>query len=327
MPIKTTAQAINEATAQLLAADPGTYVIGEGITDQKGAFGTTLGLKDKFPTRVFDMPISESCLTGVAIGSALNDMRPIMVHMRVDFLLYAADQIINNAAKWYAMFGGQQSVPLVIRAVIGRGWGQGMQHSQHLASMFAQIPGLTVVCPSNAYDAKGLLIAAARGKNPVLFFEHRWIHELKMEVPDEMYEKYIWHGANSNCDVIRNGADVNLVASGYMVHECMKAAEFLSQQGIEAAVWDQYKIGHTTLGEKDLAVTESPGVIGPKIMSPAFTACPPSPTRSKNYYPTVVDIAIGAASVAQKPFNPHQLQKYLDAKPHDIPNPDFRGPF
>src|SRR5277367_1426562 len=144
-------EAIREATDQKMAPDP------------KGIFGTTAGLAEKYgPNRVMDMPTSENAMTGIAIGSAILGMRPIMTHQRVDFFLLALDQLINNGAKWHYMFGNQMKVPIVIRLIVGRGWGQGPQHSQSLHSFFAHLPGLKVVMPSTPYDAKGLLISAVQ---------------------------------------------------------------------------------------------------------------------------------------------------------------------
>lgn len=253
MPIKSVAEAIKEAHAQILESDPNAFIIGEGLGDAKRAFGTV-----PKSDRVLDMPVSENGLTGVCVGAAIYGMRPIMIHMRADFLLYAADQIINNAAKWWGMFGGKNgSCPLVIRAIIGRGWGQGMQHSQHLESIFSQIPGLTVVAPSNAYDAKGLLIWAHRQNNPVIYFEHRWIHELKCEVPDEMYEvsptPILLTQPKTSSQVIKT--------YGYLIHEALEAAKHA-----ELEVWDMR-------GPKGANWVEE-------------SCCPPSPALSKNFYPT-----------------------------------------
>lgn len=309
MPTRTTAEAIREATAQLLAESPDYYVIGEGINDPKAAFGTTKDLHKEFPGRVFDMPVSENGMTGVGIGTAIVGMRPIMVHMRADFLLYAMDQIVNNGAKWHQMFGGRGgNVPMVIRAVVGRGWGQGLTHSQHLESLFAQIPGLKVVCPSNAYDAKGLLISAARDNNPVLFFEHRWIHDLKSEVPDEMYEVDLIEPAMK-----REGKDFLLMAWGYMVHECMKAAEFLSKQGIEIGVLDTRGPVEVNF-QKASVIREESG-------------CPPSPHISRFFYPNVFSIMIEVGQKMNVKVDLTEAVKYLEGRPHDVPNPDFKGPF
>lgn len=307
MPVKTTVQALREATAQLLAESPDYYVIGEGVTDPKGAFGSTLNLHKEFPGRVWDMPVSENGMTGVCIGSAIAGMRPIMVHMRADFLLYAMDQIVNNAAKWHAMFGGQGgNVPMVIRAIIGRGWGQGLQHSQHLESMFASIEGLQVMCPSNAYDAKGMLITAARSKNPTIFFEHRWIHDLKAEVPDEMYE------VPDTPTFLKTGDGPTLISWGYMVHECLKAAEFLAKQNIHVSVIDAR--GPVNSMDGFIVIKEE-------------SCCPPAPSLSKGFYPSIVSIMIEVAEHLGVKVNLTEALAYEDSKPHDIPNPDFKGPF
>ncbi|MFQ5482693.1 MAG: dehydrogenase E1 component subunit alpha/beta, partial [Nitrospinaceae bacterium] len=181
----TFSQALHEAADHCLAEDPSVYVLGLGVPDPKGVFGTTAGLQEKYgPDRVMDMPVSENAMTGVAIGSAMTGMRPIMTHQRIDFMLLSLDQVINNAAKWHYMFGGQLKAPLVIRLLVGRGWGQGPQHSQSLQALFAHIPGLKVVCPFSPHDAKGLLIAAVRDPNPVIFIEHRWLHGLYGPVPE-----------------------------------------------------------------------------------------------------------------------------------------------
>ncbi|HEY9765762.1 MAG TPA: alpha-ketoacid dehydrogenase subunit beta, partial [Chroococcales cyanobacterium] len=215
----TYSQAINEALDQALERDPSVYLIGEGVPDPKGIFGTTLGLQEKFGSaRVMDMPLSENGMTGVAVGSALMGLRPVMVHQRLDFALLALDQIVNHAAKWHYMFAGQQSVPLVIRLILGRGWGQGPQHSQSLHSWFAHIPGLKVVMPTTPHDAKGLLMKSIEDDNPVIFIEHRWLHDIKGEVPTEPYGV-----ALGSCRVAREGKDLTIVSASYMTLEALKA--------------------------------------------------------------------------------------------------------
>jgi len=226
--------AIREALDLCLARDPSVYVLGLGVPDPKGIFGSTCGLQDKYgEKRVMDMPTSENGMTGIAIGSALVGMRPIMTHQRMDFALLAVDQIVNQAANWHYMFGGQQSVPLVIRLIIGRGWGQGPQHSQSLQAWFAHVPGLKVVLPATAYDAKGLLIESIEDPNPVMFLEHRWLHELKDEVPEGMYRVPLGKGR-----LVRQGTDVTIVATSYMTIEAIRAADLLAEEGIRAAVID-----------------------------------------------------------------------------------------
>src|SRR5579883_291096 len=181
-------QAIHEATDLCMEKDPSVYVIGLGATDPKGIFGTTSGLEAKYGSaRVMDMPCAENGMTGVAIGSALVGMRPILLHQRIDFAVLAMEQIVNQAAKWHYMFGGRKSVPLVVRLLVGRGWGQGPQHSQSLQAWFAHVPGLRVVLPSTPQDAKGLLISAVEDDNPVIFIEHRWLHNIAGPVPEGLY--------------------------------------------------------------------------------------------------------------------------------------------
>ena len=302
---KTTSQAICEASHQLLESDPRCFFIGEGITDHKRAFGTTDGLKDAFPDKVFEMPVSENGMTGVCVGAAISGLRPIMVHMRADFLLYAMDQIVNSAAKMHAMYGGQLNCPLVIKAVMGRGWAQGLQHSQRFERMFASIPGLKVVCPSNAYDAKGLLIWASRQNNPVIYMEHRWIHNIQSDVPDEMYE------VKPVPKVIRSGC-YTVAAWGYMVHECVKAAEFLSKQNITVEVID-YR-GPTPSDYDGLVIEEE-------------SMCPPSPALSKGFYPTPSKIMTKLSKYYGVTIDTSEALDYESKLTHDIPNREFVGPF
>ena len=184
MALITFAQAIRDAFAVSLAKDSGVMVFGLGTDDPRGVFGTTLDLHKEFGSeRVFDMPTSENAMTGIAVGAALAGLRPVLTHQRLDFALLSMDQLVNNAAKWHFMFGGQRSVPLTIRMIIGRGWGQGPTHSQSLQSWFAHIPGLKVVMPSTAEDAKGLLLSSIFDDDPVVFLEHRWLHNIKGDVP------------------------------------------------------------------------------------------------------------------------------------------------
>ncbi len=227
-------QAVHEAIELCMARDRSVYVMGLGVPDPKGIFGTTLGLKDKFGAgRVLDMPASENGMTGVAIGSALVGMRPIMTHQRIDFALLALDQIAGQAANWHYMFGGQARVPLVIRMIIGRGWGQGPQHSQSLHAWFAHIPGLKVVMPATPYDVKGLLIASVEDDNPVVFIEHRWLHNITGDVPGGLYRVPLGRSR-----VAREGDDLTIATASYMTLEALRAAEMLAEEGLNAEVID-----------------------------------------------------------------------------------------
>ena len=202
----TFSEAINESMFMSMKKYKNTICYGLGVDDPKRIFGTTNKLKESFGSnRVFDVPTSENALTGIGIGSALNGLRPIMVHQRLDFFLYAMDQLVNNAAKWSYVFGGSQSLPLTIRLVIGRGWGQGPTHSQSLQSLFLHIPGLKVVMPSNAYQAKGLLNSSILDNNPVLFLEHRWLHNTYSNVPKNFYKIPI-----DGPRIIKKGKDIKL---------------------------------------------------------------------------------------------------------------------
>lgn len=226
--------ALREAQDQALERDDRVFLIGEGIDDPGGVFGSTVGLAQKYGRhRVMDMPLAENGLTGVMAGAAMTGMRPVMIHMRVDFLPMAMDQILNHVAKWSYMTGGAVKVPLTIRAIIGRGWGSAAQHSQSLQALFAHIPGLQVVMPASPYDAKGLLLGCIASGIPSLMIEHRWLYDRTEGVPEEPYL------IPAGCGVIRrSGTDISLVGVSHMVYELLVAAEELAKEGISAEVVD-----------------------------------------------------------------------------------------
>lgn len=226
--------AINEALHQMMALDRSVFLIGQGVKSPWYVGKTALGLLEKFGSeRVIDTPVSENSMTGAAVGAAISGMRPVVVHPRMDFMLYAFDPIVNEAANWHYMCGGNSSVPVVIWGIINRGGEQGAQHSQALHALFAHIPGLKVVMPSNPYDAKGLMIAAIRDDNPVIYIEDRWLHEETGVVPEDIYEVKIGKGAT-----IRKGADLTLVAFSYMTFESIKAVQDLEKEGIDVELVD-----------------------------------------------------------------------------------------
>jgi pyruvate dehydrogenase E1 component beta subunit len=227
-------QAIREAHAQMLASDPRVFVVGQGLWSPWYAGASLDGLDQEFGrARLLDTPVSENAVTGMAVGAALAGMRPIVFHPRMDFMLLAADPIINQAANWSYLFGGQIGVPLVIRAVINRGGEQGAQHSQALHAMFMHIPGLKVVMPATPYDAKGLLIAALEDPNPVLYIDDRWLYAQSAPVPEEMFRVPIGSAVAS-----RPGTDVTIVGVGWMAAEALVAAESLAGDGVNAEVID-----------------------------------------------------------------------------------------
>ena len=225
--------ALREAQAQALERDARVFVMGEGVDDTAGVFGSTLNLHKEFGPRVFDTPIAENGLTGFAVGAAVAGSRPVLVHMRMDFLPLSFDQILNHAAKICYMSGGRVRVPLVIRCIIGRGWGSAAQHSQALHALFIHMPGIKVVMPSSAYDAKGLLLSSIADDNPVVFIEHRWLYDRKGLVPQEEYLIPIGKAA-----IRRPGQDATVVAFSLMVEEALKAAEILKNEGREIEVID-----------------------------------------------------------------------------------------
>jgi pyruvate dehydrogenase E1 component beta subunit len=226
--------AINEAFTQLLAEDPRVVLIGQGLYSPWYVGSSMVELEKKFGTgRVIDCPVSENATTGIAIGAAMAGMRPVMVHPRMDFMVLATDQIVNQAAKFRYMFGGKINVPMVIRGIINRGGEQAAQHSQALQSLYMHIPGLRVVMPSTAYDAKGLLVASVREDNPVVYIDDRWLYDQVGEVPIELYPVPLGKGV-----IRRPGRDVTLVATSFMASVAMEAAERLSVEGIDVEVID-----------------------------------------------------------------------------------------
>jgi pyruvate/2-oxoglutarate/acetoin dehydrogenase E1 component len=202
-------EALKEATEQALATDPSVFVVGLGVSYKNGADGTTAGLKALYPERILDVPVSEDAFTGMAVGAAIHGLRPIVHHGRVEFALFAADQIFTQSAKWNYMFGGGNPVPIVFRINVGRQWGNGPQHTQALYGLFGSALGLKVVIPSSPYMAKGLLTAAIRDNNPVVLLEPRWVFQTKQDVPEEPYELPL-----DRAHIVREGKDITVVAYG-----------------------------------------------------------------------------------------------------------------
>jgi pyruvate dehydrogenase E1 component beta subunit len=230
-------EAIREAIIQVMEQDENVYLFGEDVAEYGGAFGVSVGMLEKFgKNRIINTPISEDAIVGVAAGSALTGMRPIVEIMFSDFITIAMDEIANQAAKIRYMFGGKAKVPFVLRAAGGGGTGAAGQHSQSLESLVAHIPGLKVVMPSSPYDAKGLLVASIRDNNPVIFIEHKLLYKNKKfieHVPEELYEIPIGKGVTK-----RTGRDITIVAASFMVKKSLEAAEILKEEGIDCEVID-----------------------------------------------------------------------------------------
>jgi pyruvate/2-oxoglutarate/acetoin dehydrogenase E1 component len=229
------ADAIAEGTVQAMERDPAIFMTGIAVDYPSGIFGTTGAAAQRFgKSRVFDAPAMENALTGIAIGAAAAGKRPIIVHPRNDFMFLAFDQLINLAAKWRYMYGGRAgNVPIVVRAVIGRGWGQGATHAQSLQAPLAHFPGLTVAMPTYPRDAKGLLLAALEADGPVVLLEHRSLFSLQGEVPVDPEPTPLGKAA-----VVRTGRDVTIVATSFMTIEAERAAMLLEENGISVELVD-----------------------------------------------------------------------------------------
>lgn len=340
--------AINEAMHIAMQENNKLVCYGLGTDDPKNIFGTTHNLQKEFGEhRVFDMPTSENAMTGVAVGLALGGFPSVMSHQRLDFFLLAMDQLVNSAAKWHYMFGAQNSVPIVIRLIMGRGFGQGPTHSQNLQSWFAHIPGLKVVSPTSAYDAKGLLLSSIRDQNPVVFLEHRWLHNSVSEVPSDDYEIEL-----GKAKIIRAGKDISLVGMSYMTVEAICAANYLEKFNIDCEVVDLRSIrpmdfetifNSVRKTKRILALDTSQPIcsVASEIISnvschlfselqfaPQLIANPdnPEPTSfglTKYYHPTAEDIVQKVAHM----LNVKIPAMPLSARPHDVPGDWFKGPF
>ena len=344
------AEALREAQDYCLGAYPECFLMGLGVPDPKGVFGSTLGLQDKYGLdRVFDVPLSENAMTGVALGSAISGMRPVLTHQRVDFALSSIEQLVNQAAKWHYMFGGRMKAPMVIRMVIGRGWGQGPQHSQSLQALFAHVPGLKVVMPTTPFDAKGMMISAIESDDPVVCLEHRWLYGIRDEVPPDYYRVPL-----DRARVMRSGTDVTLIGVSYMTLECLTAAEMLAGVGISAEVIDLRSIrpldletildsvnrtgrlltvdnGHVVGGisaEITASVVERSFdrlVAAPDRMGFPDHPTPTTPSLADGYYPLPHEIAETAARLVgiEQSFDPvDRGERRLDQ-----PDPAYQGPF
>jgi pyruvate/2-oxoglutarate/acetoin dehydrogenase E1 component len=339
--------AIREATDQEMARDDSVIVFGLDVDDPKAIQGTTKGLPQKYgPERVFGTPLAEEAMTGAAIGMALAGLRPIHVHIRMDFLLLAMNQLINVAAKSRYMYGGQVHVPMVVRSMIGKSWGQGAQHSQGLHSFFMHVPGLKVVAPTTPYDAKGCLIEAIRDNNPVMYVEHRILHFQKGPVPEALYTV-----PPGKARVTARGDDVTLVGISYMQLECLRAQRYLEAVGIHAEVidpiWlspldtetivesvrktgrllvaDSGWVGCGASAEIIAQVTEAlQGVrdIRVKRMGFAPVTCPTTPTLEAHFYPNSRTVASAAYDLVKG-----HTKEWMPEERADLQCIEFKGPF
>lgn len=341
--------ALREAVAQEMERDPRVFLFGLDVDDHKGIQGSTRDLQEQFGReRVFNTPLSEDAMTGVAMGAAMAGLRPIHVHIRMDFLMLCMNQLVNMAAKAHYMYGGSVRAPMVVRSMIGKSWGQGAQHSQGLHAMFMHVPGLKVVAPANAFDAKGCMIAAIRDDNPVIFVEHRLLYPTEAYVPEQPYTVEFGHAR-----ICTRGDDITVVGISNMVMECLRAQELVAETGIHAEVIDPISLvpldidtimhsvrrtgrllvvdnGWTNCGASAEIVARIAEIasnwdrrVEVARMGFATTTCPPSPTLEHEFYPNPAKIAA-------------KIHEMIRPDSQWVPDPEraalayqlqFRGPF
>ena len=339
--------AIREALDQAMEKNESVVVFGLDVDDPKRILGTTNNLLEKYgPDRVFGTPLSEDAMTGVAIGMATAGLRPVHVHIRNYFLMLAMNQLVNMASKASYMTGGQLSVPLVVRSIIGKSWGQGAQHSQALYSMLMHVPGLKVIAPTTPYDVKGGMLTAIEDNNPVIFVEHRLLYYQKGIVPQNYYT--IEEG---NARITHHGDDVTVVGISYMQIECLKARLYLESKGISAEIIDPIWLDPLDIGKivgsarktGKLCVVENgwlscgaaseiicqaleivQGEFQLKVHRIGFApvVCPPSPPLEKQFYPN-------ARTIASEVYNFVEggNEKWFPEENIDISDIEFKGPF
>lgn len=343
-------EAINLALSESMESDETVICYGLGVDDPLRIFGTTKGLVEQFPERVFDTPTAENAMTGIGIGAALNGLKPVMVHQRLDFFLLAMDQLVNAAAKWHYMFNGQASVPIVIRLMIGRGWGQGPTHSQNLHAWFAHIPGLKVVMPTNPNDAYHLLKEAIQDPNPVVFIEHRWLHGQVGLVNNKDVSSI------GTAKLLSQGADITIVSMSYLTVECLRAKEALDANGIHVELidlatvkpidWQSIyksvsKTGRLLVLDTGVETGSVAGEIVAKVSEKCFTHLKAAPCRmampdipEPTSYGLTKHFYFGAKEIAEKVYSIISVEGNIDvyqgleiAGHHDVPGDYFKGPF
>jgi len=345
-------EAVNDALHIAMKKDKKMICYGLGVTDPKRVFSTTLNLKKKFGSnRVFDVPTSENALTGVSIGAALDGVRSVVTHQRLDFFLLAMDQLVNSAAKWYYMFGSQRSVPITIRLILGRGWGQGPTHSQNLQAWFNHIPGIKVVMPSFADDAKGLLLSSIFDPNPVIFLEHRWLHNTTA-----INKRHDYRIKIGKAKICKTGKHITILSMSYLTLEALKAAKYLYEKHkISAEVidlrtikpLDWQTIFRSIKKTKRLLVLDTGFTTGSvaseiiaKISIEKFNTLksapirlampdvpePTSPALTKNFYTRADDIVISVLK-SLRINDKHVKLDFKQSGPADVPDPSFKGPF
>jgi pyruvate/2-oxoglutarate/acetoin dehydrogenase E1 component len=349
--------AIREGLTEVAIKDPSVIFLAEGVDDPSSVYGTIAGLgKHIGPERIIEMPVAENALTGVAVGAAMMGKRPVLSFHRVEFALLAMEQIVNNAAKAHYISNGRHKVPLLIRLVIGRGWGQGPEHSQSLEAVFSHFPGLKVVMPTYPRDAKGMVIAAVEDNNPVIMIEHRWCHYVQGQVPSGYYVEPL-----DGPRAVHQGKDITIVATSYMTLEAVRAAEQLEKLGYSATVFDLRVLRPLVLDRVFASVAQTGRLmtvdtgfrkygVGGEVVSQVVENCfdklkaapvriglPDHPGPSSRglipgFYPDAVRILREAGAELRIPQDKienavAELEAQRKGVPVDVPDPFFKGPF
>ena len=347
---------INKALLDIAIEDPRSIFMAQGINDPSPVFGTLNNLRDHIPdSRLIEMPVAENGGIGVAVGAAMSGLRPIVSVHRVEFLLLALEQLFNNAAKANFLSGGAYSVPILVRAIIGRGWGQGPSHSQGFEGVFASIPGLKVICPSIPETAYDLVRNAYIDNAPVICLEHRWSH---YSIGDIKKSKSFDQKVGPV--LISQGGDLTIVSYGFLSLECILVVNEFKKIGIEIELIDLQMIRPLELGSVFESVMKTRNLLvvdqgykhlglGAEIVSqvvennigvlqkaPVRLGLPnlPSPSSislAKDYYCTSIDIANAAADILEISDKRitvlESIENIRNATPFDIPNQYFKGPF
>ncbi len=333
--------------------DESVLCYGQGMNDRVRMFGATVGLVEEFgEDRVFDIPTAENALTGVGIGLAINGFRPVFSHNRLDFILLAMDQLINGAAKWNNVFAGTMPVNLTTRVIVGRGWGQGPTHCQSLQSCFAQIPGLKIVMPSLPEDVYGLLLSSIFDNNPVIFMEHRWLHNLQANPSENPYQFVPLGKART----VTEGSDITVVSMSYMTIEALHAVEFLKAEGLSCELidlrtikpldWESIyasvrKTGKLLVLDTGSEFCSVASEIIAKVSMDCFAelTAPPcrlaiadysvltSPTLANPMFIYSDDIAETICEMLSSSINIQPMRDSRNKAPKDVPGEWFAGPF
>ncbi len=350
-------EAIRDGLTEIAKADPSVIFFAEGVQDPAALFGTLKDLdKHLEPGRLIEMPIAENGLIGIAIGAAMTGKRPVISLQRVEFALLAMEQILNNAAKIHYVSNGLHRVPILIRMVVGRGWGQGPEHSQSLEAIFSHVPGLKVIMPAFAADAKGMMISAVEDNNPVICLEHRWSHYASGEVPEGFYRAPL-----DGPKRVRAGDKLTVVATSYMTLEAIRAADVLADLGHRVEVFDLRVLRPLNLDPIAASVDRTGGLltvdtgfakfgIGAEIAADITSRCfgalkaapvrlglPDHPTPSsrglvRGFYPDAARIArscgemlgLDGETIAKAEA---RILEERQGLPIDVPDPFFKGPF